>query len=54
VEDARQRVGDGFDDRRFGIEVERGADRDDAEIEGAGDGRGDDLDRERGAFVGAG
>ena len=49
-----QRVGDGVDLGGFGVDVEGGADDDGAEVEGAGDRRGDDRQAERGAFVGAG
>ncbi len=42
VEDGRDRVGDGVDLGGFGVEVEGGSDDDGAEVEGAGDRRGDD------------
>ena len=53
-EDLGQGVGDGGDLGGFGIDVERGADDDVAEVIGAGDGRGDHGEAERGALVGAG
>ena len=54
AEDVRDRVGDGVDLRRFGIEEERHPDDDGAEVEGPGERRGDDHERERRALVGAG
>ena len=54
VEDLRQRVGDDVALGGCGVEEERVADDDGAEVEGAGDRRGDDGEAQRGAFVGAG
>ena len=48
-EDRRQGVGDGVDLGGFGVDVEGGADDDGAEVEGAGDRRGDDRQAESGA-----
>ena len=54
VEDLRQRVGDGGDLGGFGVDLERGADDDVAEVIAAGDGGDDEDEGERGALVGAG
>ena len=54
LDDLGQGVGDSVDLGGLGFDVEGGAANDGAEVEGAGDRRGDDREAERGAFVGAG
>ena len=54
AEHVRDVLGPGVDLRRLRIEEERHPDDDVAEVEGTGDRRGDDHDRDRCAFVAAG